>query len=317
MQGMGTQEQMGAGMTRREGMRAVLLHMSSHVGGVYLEEGEAFKGRVGRKPQANEFAFDDWKRLVDRCVARKFNTLVMDIGDQLSFPNHPELAVPSGWQPERLEQEVARIRSLGLDAVPMLDFSATHDQWLKAYGRGLCTRRYYQVVRELIDDVFSVFGKVGYFHLGMGEEYPDFQAHEYIMHVRSQPIFLHDVKYLSSCVSRHGARPWIYSDRLANAQDHRSDCPKEVLQSPVFSDGDDRKARLRYAEGLSETGFDVVPAGVLRPDPVITCRTHLYPERLKGFLAVTERPCAGEANLSENLRVIDSAADALDGCCQV
>ena len=67
----------------------------------------------------------------------------------MEFPSHPELAVKGSWSPERMQKELERLRGLGLEPIPKLNFSAMHDEWLGDYGRMLCTDEYYRVLHLL------------------------------------------------------------------------------------------------------------------------------------------------------------------------
>ena len=63
-----------------------------------------------------------------------------------------------------------RLKSMGIEAIPKLNFSTCHDGWLKEYGRMVSTDIYRKVVKEIIDDTCEVFGNPRYMHLGMDEE---------------------------------------------------------------------------------------------------------------------------------------------------
>ena len=60
-------------------------------------------------------------------------------------------------------------RQVSFELIPKLNFSACHDIWLKDYSRMLSTPIYYEVCRDVIQEVCEVF-KPRYFHLGMDEE---------------------------------------------------------------------------------------------------------------------------------------------------
>lgn len=98
-----------------------------------------------------------WKDNVDHCASEGLNTVFIDLGEGVCYPSHPELAVKGTWPVEKMRKELARIRSLGLEPVPKLNFSACHDSWLKEYHRMLSTREYYQVVADVIKDVVEMF----------------------------------------------------------------------------------------------------------------------------------------------------------------
>ena len=83
-----------------------------------------------------------WKDAVDRSAEKGMNAILIDLGEGVEFPSHPELAVKGTWSVEKMQKELARIRSLGLEPLPKLNFSACHDSWLKEYHRMLSTKEY-------------------------------------------------------------------------------------------------------------------------------------------------------------------------------
>ena len=62
------------------------------------------------------------------------------------------------------------LRALGIEPLPKLNFSTCHDAWLGPYSRMVSTPAYYDVCRDLIDEVAELFGGPRFFHLGMDEE---------------------------------------------------------------------------------------------------------------------------------------------------
>ena len=116
--------------------------------------------------------FDEevWRRLTDRMVQKGFNAVVMDLGEGCIYPSHPELAVKGSWSAERLQKELARLRGIGIEPIPKLNFSTCHDTWLKEYGRMVSTPEYYRVCADVIRDVCEIFDKPRLLHLGYDEE---------------------------------------------------------------------------------------------------------------------------------------------------
>ena len=74
-------------------IRAVLLHMGMNMWGEWRAPNEP---KVeGKRYTRDEIFFseDVWKRTIDHAKAKKFNMVVMDLGEFVSYPSHPELAV--------------------------------------------------------------------------------------------------------------------------------------------------------------------------------------------------------------------------------
>ena len=63
----------------------------------------------------------------------------VDVGEGLVYPSHPELVIEGSWSPDKLRAEVRRLRAMGVEAVPKLNFSTSHNGWLKQYRRMVST----------------------------------------------------------------------------------------------------------------------------------------------------------------------------------
>ena len=77
----------------------------------------------------------------------------IDLGEGMVFHSHPELAVRGSWEPERMKAEIVRLKKMGMMAVPKLNFSSSHDQWLGKWRPYLSTPEYFRVCAEVIRDV--------------------------------------------------------------------------------------------------------------------------------------------------------------------
>ena len=271
--------------------------------------------------------FDEavWRRLTDRMVQKGFNAVVMDLGEGCIYPSHPELAVKGSWSAERLQKELARLRGIGIEPIPKLNFSTCHDTWLKEYGRMVSTPEYYRVCADVIRDVCEIFDKPRLLHLGYDEE--NFGNQRKYAHavVRQGELWWHDFLFFVKTVEKLGMRPWIWSDYIWRHKDEfLSRMPKSVMQSNWYyrqwfdfeSIPKERRVHLESFLTLEKAGFDQIPcgsnwacdeniAGLVR-----FCRKNIAPERLKGFLMTTWGPTLPnhEAKL---LRGIDLAAAAM------
>ena len=76
---------------------------------------------------------DLWRKAVDHVAKCGMNTLFIDLGEGMEYPSHPELKVAGTWSVEKMRKELERIRALGLEVVPKLNFSTCHDSWLKVF----------------------------------------------------------------------------------------------------------------------------------------------------------------------------------------
>ena len=107
-----------------------------------------------------------WKSLTERAARIGVNVFVIDLGEGMVFPSHPDLAVRGSWEPERMREEIARLKKMGMMAVPKLNFSSSHDQWLGKWRPYLSTPEYFTVCSEIIRDVAEVFDESPLFHIG-------------------------------------------------------------------------------------------------------------------------------------------------------
>ena len=254
---------------------------------------------------------DLWNCVTERFAAVGGNLLLIDLGEALLYPSHPELAVKGSWKPERMQKEIARLRGLGLEPIPKLNFSTAHDAWLKEYGRMVSTPEYYKVCADLIRDVCEIFEKPRLFHLGWDEEAAYGQKNALMMVVRQGDLWWHDFLFTVREVEKYGVRPWVWSGR--NYLDHEAfmrRMPSSVLQTNSYywkdfekylvrDDDLIRSARwpgpyvgaLGYIE-LDETGrFEQVACGSNWNNDenfeltVKFCHKHLkHKELFKGFL---------------------------------
>jgi hypothetical protein len=246
-----------------------------------------------------------WRELSVKLPQNGVNTIVIDLAEILKYPRRPELAVKGSWEPEKMQNEIRRLRTLGLDVVPKLNFSAAHDSWLKEYDRMLSTQIYYEVCADLIKDVVEIFTVDGrpprYFHLGYDEETHEHQsADRYIMSiVRRGELWWHDFLWFVRQVEAAGVRAWIWSDKIWHDREtFVKRMPKTVLQSNWYYwyEFDPQKGRNIYPmvhayDWLEEAGFEQVPTGSCLPSApenmrqtVEYCKPLIAPSRLKGFM---------------------------------
>ncbi|MBQ3289851.1 MAG: hypothetical protein IJH50_10610 [Kiritimatiellae bacterium] len=325
-----------------EEFRAMLFHWGICMWGEWLPEGvkELTGGRRGACSNRVKFSDEVWNSYVDRMVARKMNLVVVDLGEFPVYPSHPELAIPGSRSPEWVLKEVRRLKSLGLEPIPKLNFSAAHDAWLKDYSHMLTTRKYREVCRDVIRDAYEMFDRPRFMHIGYDEELPKHQ-HGFIC-VRTDEIWWNDFLFFVKTVEDLGMRPWMWSDYGWHHADFVAKCPKSVVQNNWYYDGsmlgfDMAKMQkdssswktLNLFLELDKAGFDQVPcssnwvsktrraAGVTTNDEAMKntvdfCRAHLSPEHLKGFLMAPWGNSEDTGELqTRQLNGIDQLADAM------
>ena len=282
---------------------AALFHMGTNMWCDQLPDSWGpFKGdELKLVRQADHVRFDEkvWRSLTGRMAEVGMNMVIIDLGEAIQYPSHKELWVKGSWEIERFRKELARLRTMGLEPIPKMNFSAAHDVWLKQYEQMLSTEPYYQVCSDLIRDVSEIFDHPRFLHLGYDEETMGHQRKYLYGTVRQGDLWWHDFLWFVKETEKAGMRPWIWSDYVWHHPDQfYSKMPKSVLQSNWYYAAEfdfaklpeGRRTQLRAYEELDKAGFDQVPTGsnwsndVNFAGTVKHCRAVCSPDRLKGFM---------------------------------
>lgn len=213
---------------------------------------------------------DVWREVTSKLPEMGVNTLVIDVGEGVTFESHPELAVRGSLSKDAFAKELDRLRALGLTPIPKLNFSACHDAYLGEYSHMLSTPAYYAVCRDLIAETAELFSYPKLFHIGMDEEdYGNQRSYSYAV-IRNAELWWHDLYFLLDQCEKQCARPWVWSDYYWHNRDlFTAKMPKSVLQSNWCYDNIPKKdaagrylntAVQAYSE-LAELGYEQVPTG--------------------------------------------------------
>ncbi len=294
---------------------ANLIHLSYNM----WEEEEAPVDLVRKASGVLRFDEPLWEELTEKMAQSGFTSVVLDLGDGIAYRSHPEIAVKGAWTPDRLNCEVHRLRKMGLELLPKLNFSTGHDVWLKEYSRCVSTPQYYQVCADLIAEVCEIMERPRFFHLGMDEETAAHQRNYLYVVIRQHALFWHDLNWLAAQVERHGVRPWIWSDAIWNHEEaFLREVPKSILQSNWYY-GDEFNPPHQYVEAyrtLDRHGYDQVPTCSNWANDTNTahtlewCRKEMDSERLFGFLTAPWKPTLPEWR-EHHLKAIEQMKAAL------
>ena len=248
---------------------------------------------------ANHVRFDEpsWGRLSDALAKAGCNQIIIDLAEIVVYPSHPELAVKGSWSVERLRNEIDRLRGMGFEVIPKMNFSACHDTWLKDYHRMVSTKKYYQVCEDLIKDAAEIFDHPRFFHLGYDEETASHQSKHLFAVCRQGELWWHDFLWFVKVTEKTGCRPWIWSDYIWNRKEEfLNRMPKSVLQSNWYYGAEFDTSKMKNAyrvdtyDVLDKAGFDQVPTGsnfscdTNFAGTVKYCDAHCKPELLKGYM---------------------------------
>jgi hypothetical protein len=268
-----------------------------------------------------ELRFDRslWDDLLKKMQQAGMNLVVIDLGDGVKYKSHPEIAVKGAWSTTELRGELKRMRSLGLEPIPKLNFSATHDAWLGKYARCVSTEMYYGVCHDLIAEVIQLFDRPRFFHLGMDEEeYGNQKNHEHVV-VRQYDAWWRDFLFLVEQVEKDGSRPWIWSDYVWHHPElfYRK-MPKSVVQSNWDYDAtfDPQNPRAKAFLELDQHGYDQIPTGSNYYNSTNfvalagACNRSLAPGHLFGFLQTPWKPTL-EKYRQRHMEAIEQVAQAI------
>jgi hypothetical protein len=244
-----------------------------------------------------------WRETIDAHAAAGTNTVVIGLAEGVVYPSHPELAIEGSWSVEKLRKEIARMRAMGLEVLPKLNFSATHDIWLQDYSRMLSTKKYYQVCEDLIRDVDEIFDHPRIIHLGYDEENWENQCKYQFAVIRQGDLWWHDFKWFVRTAEKYGMQSWIWTDcNRKHPETFYKNMPKDVIQSNWYYGKnftgetepkemkDAEKKRLQYFIDFDKAGFRQIPCGSnwYRDGnfPALTryCRKYLSKRTLQGML---------------------------------
>ena len=189
---------------------ACLLHLSFNMWEEYVSPHRPFRGYDPNMRLSESL----WNDAIHRMSERGMNMIVIDMGNAVKYESHPEIAVNNAWSVDRLRSELEKIRKLGLEPVPKMNFSAGHDTWLGEYSRMVSTEKYYKVCADLISEVCMIYDKPRFFHLGMDEESAGHQSRYKYIVVRQHDAWWHDFNFLVEQVEKQNARAWIWSDYM-------------------------------------------------------------------------------------------------------
>ena len=141
--------------------------------------------------------------------------------------------------------------------VPLLDFATCNDSWLGEYDRMVCSKRYDEVVRDLIRDAYGIFNAPRLIHIGFeAEGRSKHPAGGYAV-MRQGDLWMRYLAKTAGWVVEAGARAWAWFDYPWGIGDFVADCPKDVIYTNrlPLSDG---RASDRFLK-VAKAGCDVVP----------------------------------------------------------
>lgn len=282
-------------------IKGILIHVGTNLWyKVGNNRGDGVK--IWQSAGSNKMRFD--KKIFDELTAYLpkcgINTVVLDLADGIVYESHPELAIEGSIERSELVEMISRLKELGLNIIPKLNFSTCHDAWLKDYSKMVSTKAYYDVCRDLINEVCDVFNPE-IIHIGMDEEnYENQRLYDYVV-IRQNDLWWHDLLYLVELIEKRGARACMWSDYARHRPDEFIEkCPKSVIQCPWYYfnkfDGDLTEAeriRVEPFVRLAEAGYTIIAGGSNEyfDDNVSLldsfCKKHIPADKYTGIIQTT------------------------------
>ncbi len=266
-----------------------------------------------------------WNDAISKMAIQGVNMVVINLDDSVLWDSHPEISLRNSWTPKRLREELGKIRKLGIEPIPMLNFSSTHDAWLGKYSRMLSSEKYYEVCKDLIAEAIDLFDNPRFFHLGMDEETPSYQKHFDYIALRQNDLWWGDLYFYLGEVTKKGARPWVWSDYVwHHPEKFFKMMPKSVVQSnwyygenfDLVQMDENRQNYVKAYIDLETEGYDQIPTASNDQNnaksignTVEFCRKHIDDKRLLGFLQTFWMPTIEEFR-NPILQAIDLVGEA-------
>lgn len=293
-----------------------LIHLSFNMWEGYIWPGRPFRGY---RPDL-ELSETLWKDAIDLMGKSGVNMVVIDLGDAVKYKCHPEIAVNNAWTVARLKQELHYIRSLGMEPIPKLNFSAGHDTWMKEYSKMVSTDEYYRFCSDMIAEVCEIFNHPRLFHIGMDEEGYLMQSTYKHVVVRKNEAWWHDFLFLVKECEHHRAKAWLWPDYMLwhHPDQFFSRMPKTVMQSNWYYDEEFNPEwdMVRQYIDLEKHGYDQILTGSYHNEnpksignTVAFAEQYIGKQHLKGFLQTWWKPTV-EENRERILRAVSLIGEA-------
>lgn len=279
---------------------ACLMHMSfNFASGIWVKGDKNKWGSYGLRKEF-EPQYSLWSDAVKRMTDTGINMVILNLDDAIIWHSHPEIAQKNAWTPERLRKELKIMRDLGIEPIPMLNFSTCHDQWMGKYDRMVSTPTYYKVCRDLIDEAIQLFDTPRFIHFGMDEERPDYQSHFDYAVVRQKDLWWGDLYFYFAEALSHGVRPWVWADAVwDDPETFFKMMPKSAIQSNWYYgvDFDEKHKYVKAYIDLEREGYDQIPTGSNDQNlpknigkTVDFCSKRVADQRLMGFMQTLWMP---------------------------
>lgn len=176
----------------------------------------------------------------------KINYVILQM-DKYDWQSHPEITDPDNHvSAPDIKKLVAYARSYGITYVPLV-MSLGHMEWIfrgghhldiaedpaKPYAYCPLNPKSYELMYDLFDEAYELFGRPGLFHIGHDEfdMIGQFPAHEQCMKLGKEELYFRDTLRLVAHLRKMGARTMMWGDILQKTgfREHMNRLPKDVI----------------------------------------------------------------------------------------
>ncbi len=259
---------------------------------------------VGSPAATEGQVFRNW---VETLARLKFNTLMLEVNDQLRYQSHPEIGRPDAPTKEQLAEWVAYARSLGFEVIPQVQVYG-HFNWVlnkpgwadlaenpEATGRwgawnaNIRDPRYYPLVFDLYQEALDVF-KPSIFHIGHDEiTFQPIGVHPATRGSKPHELFAEEVTKLHAWLTGKGVKVMMWGDQLL--EKHHGGpphntwlatdlVPKDILIADWHYGPDADYPSVAY---FREHGFPVVACGWWNPLNMVNFSNAAVDQKILGF----------------------------------
>lgn len=220
------------------------------------------------------FDMDVFREVTAKLPLFGFDTVMIELAEGMEYLCAPELKVKGTLSQSEISREIRNLKEMGLKVIPKLDFSATHDIWLKDYSRMLSTDEYRQKCEELISETCGIFGNPEYFHIGMGDECNEKQQHYGYIATRGAKCFWRDAYAMFDACRKNKAIPVISAESFMREEEvFLHYLPKDAvidvnygglfLPEKDFFGRDERSGEQKKLQGIFDIKNKIIASGTL------------------------------------------------------
>lgn len=253
----------------------------------------------------------DWNRIdgrVGRMAAAGMNMLLLELGEAMEFTCLPKARLRGQVKASEVNEHIRKWRELGIETVPIVEFSAVHSEWMGEYSRMTATPPYRKKCLEILRETHETLENPRFIHIGMADETKSLNAGNLVA-FRQKEVLWNELRIFSDAIVKTGARPWMWGDAVgSHLDDFAGNLPKDFLVSYRWmvnvTTGDKipepESKWIETFDRIDAAGYDQVPVcstngwyqrgrarsveTVLNPPYLAKyVRSHVSPERLKGL----------------------------------